>query len=394
MLLLNEEQVSVAVRKQLDILARRRSGKRRRVALYAEREFATEKIFTEQLVMDHGGRLRRRAVGSAGPAGVKPTRGAARVGSEGLVSFLIAQEKEAWPRVYMTQPGPDRLRAKSSPAGSIAVVTDFIGSGRRVCTMLDKFWAVHSVRAWKSRGWIDFKVVAAAATSTGLSNVQRHRLSPEVLVEHIAPTIDAYPEDYRRRSWQALVTAYGPTTGRGTGRFGFGDTGALIAFSYRIPNNTPALIHQSEGDWQALYDGPAPIDLREVFGLRSSEEIVNAAAINIGIALGTGLSTADQQLVVVMSMLKGRWRAGTEIALAERTGMTVPNVLDLMRKAFKTGLITKAGRLTDAGQALLQAGRRGERQRPEVPLRPEPYYPMQLRTPRRPSSTRRPSGRP
>jgi hypothetical protein len=394
MLLLNEEQVSTAIRKHLDILARRRSGKRRRVALYAEREFATEKIFIEQLVTDKRGRLRRRAVGSTGPAGVKPIRGATRVGSEGLISFLIAQEKEVWPRIYMTQPGPDRLRAKSGPAGSITVVTDFIGSGRRVRTMLDKFWAVHSVKAWKSRGWIDFKVVAAAATSAGLSNVRRHRLLPEVLVEHIAPTIDDYPEGSRRRSWQALVTGYGPTAGRGTGRFGFGDAGALIAFSYRIPNNTPALIHQSEGDWQALYEGPAPIDLREVFGLRSAEEIVNTAAINVGITLGTGLTTADQQLVVVMSMLKGRWRAGTEVALAERTGLTVPNVLDLLSKAFKTGLITREGRLTDAGQALLQAGRRGERQRPEVPTQSEPYYPMQLRTPRRPSSTRRPSGRP
>src|SRR6266480_4586309 len=71
-LLLNEEQVSAALRKQLDILAKTRKGKRKRVALYVEREFAGEKFFDEALIADRNGRMRRRAVGASGPAAVKP----------------------------------------------------------------------------------------------------------------------------------------------------------------------------------------------------------------------------------------------------------------------------------------------------------------------------------
>jgi hypothetical protein len=393
MLLMNEEQVSAAIRKQLDTIARTRKGKRRRVALYVEREFAGEKFFKEELIRDHRGRVRRRAVGTSGPAAIKPLRGGPRVGSEGLVAFLVSQEKEAWPRIFINQPGPDRLRAKTGPAGLIVIVTDFIGSGERIRTILDKLWAVHTVRAWTSRHWVDFAVVAAAATPDGLSNVQHHRLRPNVFVEQIAPTVTSHP-DYRRTAWESLLNRYGPASGRGSGRYGFRGVGALIAFSYRIPNNTPAAIHQTEGSWQALYTGPAPPDLREVFGIRTPEEIASNAASNTGIALADDLQVVDQEITVILSLLRGRWRAGSALVLAERTGLSVPDVADLMRKALKDGLITKEGRLTDAGQLFLQASRRGERRRPRVPTSTEPYYPMQLRTPREPSSTRRPSGRP
>ena len=118
------------------------------------------------------------------------------------------------------------------------------------------------------------------------------------------------------------------------------------------------------------------------------------AASSVGIELADDLQVIDQELMVVLSLLRGRWRAGSELALAERTGLAVPEVLDLMRKALRDGLITREGRLTDAGQLFVQAGRRSERHRPRVPTRTEPYYPEQLRTPRGPSSTRRPSGRP
>jgi hypothetical protein len=192
--------------------------------------------------------------------------------------------------------------------------------------VLDKFWAVHTVRAWTSRHLIDFAVVAAAATPDGISNVERHRLSPKVFAEQIAPTIASHPS-YRRTAWEGLLARCGPSSGRGTGQFGFQGGAALIAFSYRIPNNTPAAIHHTERNWQALYEGPAPGDLREVFGIRTAEEIASDAAGNVGIVLASDLEVIDQELMVILSLLRGRWRNGSEIALAERTGLSVPEVL-------------------------------------------------------------------
>jgi len=52
--------------------------------------------------------------------------------------------------------------------------------------MLDKFWAVPTVRSWFSRGWISFKVVAAVGTREGLQAVRNHRVAPEVLVQQVA----------------------------------------------------------------------------------------------------------------------------------------------------------------------------------------------------------------
>jgi hypothetical protein len=389
--LLNEEEVSTALRSQIYDLAKERKGKRQRLALYAEREFATNAIFNSVLAPDSTGRMRRRAVGRKVDA-VKPVRGSPRVGSEGLVAFVISQAKEAWPEIIMNHPGPDLIRGKVQPAGSIVIVTDFIGSGTRVRTMLDAFWAVPTVRSWASRHLINFKVIAAAGTASGETSVRRHRAHPDVRIQYAIPTIVS-AADWRNK-WIDLIKGYGPDTGRGTGRSGFGGSAALVAFNYRMPNNTPALLHKTEGAWRALYDGPAPDDLRPAFGMKTVSEVAKTAAESTGVVLSPDLSPEDAAMVLVLTLIRGRWRHGAEIALAERTGLAVPDIWDVLKRALRRGYLTPQGRLTDSGQAVLSAGRQQERKKPEVPTRSEPYYPLQLRTPRGPSSTRRPLGRP
>jgi hypothetical protein len=346
------------------------------------------------MVPDANGRLRRRSTGRKGPAPVKPVRGSGRVGSEGLVAFVISQAHETKPKSFMNHPGPDILRGKTSPAGSIGVVTDFIGSGSRVREMLDAFWAVPSVRSWVSRKWIDFKVIAAAATVAGVANVKRHRLRPQILFQHVAPTIVSFPDWRQAGEWLQLIERYGPDAGRGASHYGFGGNAALVAFNYRIPNNTAAILHRTHDSWRALYDGAAPDDLGPAFRLRTPNKVIGQAAVDCGVVIATDLPLEDAALVLILTLLRGRWRAGAEVALAERTGMAVPDIMDILARALKHGFVNGSGRLTDAGQAFLAAGRRSERERPVVATNPAPYYPLVLRTPRGPSSTRRPSGRP
>jgi hypothetical protein len=394
MLLLNEEQVSAAIRGQLYKMAEERKGRHRRMALYAEREFDGTRLFESSLTPDRHGRMRQRAVGRKGPDAVKPIRGSSRVGSEGLIAFVISQAKEAYPQIFMNHPGPDLIRGRSRPAGSIVIVTDFIGSGSRVRSMLDAFWAVPSVRAWHSLHLVDFVVVAAVGTASGKSNVQRHRVHPAVVMQHVAPTIGSTQDWRLANQWYSLMNSYGPDAGRGAGRFGFGKCAALVAFNYRLPNNTPALVHKSKSGWKALFDGPAPEELRPAFGLRSAAEVVASATERTGASHSPDLRAVDAKLVLILSLLRGRWRKGAEITLAERTGIAVPDVMDVLRKALRDKLITSTGRLTDEGQAILSAGRQRERKRPEIATKAEPYYPFQLRTPGVSSSTRRPFGRP
>lgn len=382
MLLLNEDQVSTAIRNALDKVAAGGRHRNRRVALYAEREFAEAAVFNSVLAPDRYGKMRRRAVGRAGPPAVKPIRGRARVGSEGLVAFIVSQQKDAWPKIFMNHPGPDLLRGKSAPAGEIIILTDFIGSGSRIRTMLNKFWAVPSVRSWVSRGLLRFRVVAAAATHSGCTKVRTHRLRPEVISEWIAPVADWTSAPSLYYAWRALMTAYGPPSGRGAGRYGFGDEAALIAFSYRIPNNTPAIIHKSEGGWRALYDGPIPASLHCLFGVRTISQIIDDAASDNGIDLPSSLTEEERLMVVILSLLRGRWHKGSQTALAARSGMAVPPLMDILRSALAKGLITTSGRLTDRGYAFLEAGGVRERTKPVIATTQQFYYPEALRVPR------------
>jgi hypothetical protein len=391
--LMNDEQVATALRSLLADLSELRSGLRKRVALYAEREIAEATAFRAELVTDKNGRRRRRAIGRQGPASIRPIRGSTRVGSEGWVAFVISQAVKASPGIFLNHPGPDRLRSRRQPVGVLAIVSDFIGSGTRVRTMLDKFWAVPTVRSWFSRGWISFKVVAAVGTREGLQAVRNHRVKPEVLVQHVAPQVSQHDNRQPYHAWCTLIETYGPERVGGAGRWEYRDSAALIAFSYGIPNNTPLILHAAGEGWRPLFSGAAPLDLRSAFGLQPREERVKLAAAAIGVDLAPDLSLPHAEMVVFLRAIRGRWRTGAQTAAAEITGMTEPEVLAALRRASEHGYLDAKGRLTDAGHVALGAAERGERKRPTVPTNPEPYYPLQLRIPRGSSSISRPSGR-
>ncbi len=87
-------------------------------------------------------------------------------------------------------------------------------------------------------------------------------------------------------------------------------------------------------------------------------------------------------MILVLRAIRGRWLRGQEVGFAEGTGLTVPEILEAKDKAQKIGLLTPEGRLTDDGQKLARAGFVRERRRPDIPTRPEPYYPQALRAPR------------
>jgi len=380
LLLLNDDDVAAAIRSELRKLALSRSGKRRKVALYTEREIAESVMFQSKRLPGRDGKVRLRAFGDRGPAAVKPVRGRARVGSEGWTAFLISQAQERSPGIYLNHPGPDRIRRNK--ASLIVIVTDFIGSGGRIAAMLDKFLAVPSVRAWRSNKWIEFAVVAAAGTRAGIQSVRQHRAKPTVLVTHVVASLATSPDRGLAETWRRLTHRYGPPQARGAGPEGYKDGGALVAFSYRTPNNTPLLLHKGDRSWRPLFQGPPDDDLRLAFGLPPLKERAEAAAEATGHELAPDLSAEEQRMIVVLRSIRGRWRLGQEIGIAERTGLTVPDVVQSKNLAEAAGLLTTTGHLTDDGQRLVRAGTTMEENRPDIPTRMEPYYPLALRTPR------------
>lgn len=386
MLLLNDTEVADSIRDGIDKLAEEWDGCGRSLALYAEREFDAGTAFESEKLADVKGHVRRRAVRYSGP--VKPTRGKMRVGSEGTVAHLISQLVEKWSGLLKNHPGPKSIRAKSSPVGAIVIVSDFIGTGSRVNKMLDKFWKVPSVKSWVSGKRIEFVVVAAAGTLEGIAAVRSHRLRPRVIAERVVPTIKTWKDQTLANEWRQLIANYGPSSGRGgVDRGGYGGDAALVAFSSRIPNNTPAMVHQSEGSsWRALYEGPVPADLRPIFRVLEDTELVKSAAEAIGVELAADLDIENAKLAVVLSAPRPLLRRRDFVALAATTTLSRSEVERIVARAASDGLLTAEGRLSETAQQMLKASRRGERRKPTIATNNDPYYPQSLRIPRGKSS--------
>ena len=308
-----------------------------------------------------------------------PRRGSTRVGSEGPGAFLLSQAAEIAPRIFLNGPGPDRIRRHK--ASSIVVVTDFIGSGKRICSMLDKFMRVPSVRAWRSAGWVDFTIVAAATTKHGRAAVEAHRTHPKVLATHVASSLGSYRNTELAIAWRDLALHYGPKSSRGAGPLGFEELGALIAFAYRAPNNLPLFLHARTSEWKPLFQGAITDDLAPAFGLRSAKQRTAEASEALGQVLDPFASTAERQLALVLTAVRGRWRDGQEIEIAERIGLTVPEVESARAYALAQGLMTMRGHLTDAGYRRIETFTAPPHP-PTIPTEGKPYYPKALRVPR------------
>lgn len=380
LVLMNEADVAGEIRKQIELIVKTRRGARKSAAIYVEREFAERAIFKSQKVRARDGVMRMRATGLRGPPAVSPIRGHMRVGSEGSGASVVSGSVSKHRRVLMNHPGPDKLRQRK--AGLIVIVTDFIGSGTRVSKILDKFMAVPSVRSWRAHRWVNFAVVAAAATREGIALVERHGSRPKVHPGVIAPAFATYHDQAAAADWEAMTHQYGPRSARGAGPKGYLNGGALIVFSYRAPNNVPLFLTTKGARWKPLFDGPIADDMRPAFGLKPVDQRVAESSIAIDANLAADLLAQELQTAVVLKAVHGRWRDGQEIEIAERTGLTVSEVTETHERAVRIGLLTPQGRLTDAGQNLAEASRRQERRRPTIPTGANPYYPVALRAPR------------
>lgn len=397
--LINLDEVSELVQEQLSELALQRTGKRKAVALYTEREFQEKQAFDTTQVKNADGSIRERAVGRKGPPPVKPIRGGVRVGSEGVVSSLIAQTVKKHPGVLINTPGPDRFRSKLSPISTIAIVTDFIGSGNRILSMLDKFWNVKTVRSWDSTKLIDFVVIAAAATSDGAAAVASHITRPDIRVGRTVPTLSSSKFEQHYHDWEGILERFSENHPDDEYVWGYENSAAMVMFSYGIPNNAPSILWKAAGSIKPLYVGNIPSELRPLFWAGSKSVQVERAARERGHELDLTINIKDQIVLLVLQELRGRFTQKKHYEkkvreLSERLSFPEADIREALNVAYLRKLITGEGRLTELGYDELQAQSIDRERNIIVPTNVEPYYPMTLRASTGASSTRRSKGRP
>jgi hypothetical protein len=108
---------------------------RQPVALYNETERRHWKGKPNRLFTERRGKV-LRAVGKTGPPLVPRNRSVdEEVGSEGVVATILTQFQRSHRKRVLLSPGPDTIRERK--VRRFALVTDFIGSGKRVCDFLE-----------------------------------------------------------------------------------------------------------------------------------------------------------------------------------------------------------------------------------------------------------------
>lgn len=182
-LLVGRDTLMRGLRSLIGALLLDRNDTARPIALFAER--AVPKLNGEVLPLYPGSRMGRATGPGILPIVVDPAD--QEIGSEALVGNLITDLQRHYYGDVLSHPGPDQMRA--ARVRHIVIVTDFIGSGKRVWEMLEAFRTVATFRSWRSYGLIDFRVLAYSGTEEGLKRVLSSRLRPKIATVAGCPTL-------------------------------------------------------------------------------------------------------------------------------------------------------------------------------------------------------------
>lgn len=356
----------------------------RPIALFAERAVETRDIeggdygFVRQEVLPFfPGTEEGRATGAGMPPIVVDPDDQ-EVGSEGAIANFITGYERLHRNRVLSHPGPDALRARR--VSHIVIVTDFIGSGKRVWEMLEAFWRVATIRSWHSYGLVRFAVVAYSGTEDGLKHVRSHRSMANVRVVHACPTIFTAFVGAERNAVEALCRAH-PHKNRYP--FGFGWAGALIAFSHGMPNNAPPILHRDRKGWVPLFRNRSALGADVHFPAANADALADRARAILQIRAAERF-LADParrrwvETMLVLTALKNGSR--TAASASARTQLPLADVEQIL-------VFTRVAHWTSPRNALTVLGQRelrrllSRRARTVVlPTEDLPYYyPSQLR---------------
>lgn len=359
-----------------------REAAKGRLALYGEREFPKHSRFFNRLVP---GKV-RRAIGPVGPALIKPPRGSIYIGSEGIVAQLLSELSRRGDVDALLTPGPDRLRPMKTRGATrrLAIVTDIIGSGNRIVTMLDALWRTESVRSWWSHRNVPIEVlvISYAATGKGLARVRKHRLKPNVITLKVAPTIYDQADD--ATTIQTLCRKYDPRPkAEDPGPYGYESAGTLLAFGHGCPNTTPRMFWAGGRRWTPLFPARSGVEVDVPMEKATVAEFADRlAGVNrahlADPALFARFDVEARDAILLLAAIAHGLRFRER--LASRTGIGLPRV-DLLLDAFaKAGWTTQANVITSAGLAELKAVGRVRGGKPPIPDdRVSVYFPSSLR---------------
>ena len=320
---------------------------------------------------------RGRAEGGGSPPVVADPRDQ-EVGSEGIVANIITDFCRRHRSSCFSHPGPTKLRKEK--VRKIVLVTDFIGSGKRICEMLDSLNSVATLKSWKSYGLIKYIVVSYSGTERGVSAVRNHRLKPEVKVVIGCPTIENTFKGDKRKNIEDLCSLYPKGV---KNPLGFEDGGALIAFAHGCPNNAPPILHSRHRQWEPLFKGRSTADIASAFpqDLKNCQ-IEKCTNAQLKMRKARGELSRNKDWISIMRILDAI-QAGSRTAevISSKCRMFNIDVQKYVILASNAGWIDNNCRITGLGRAELSRLKKRRRRKPLLLDEPDNslYYPTQLR---------------
>jgi hypothetical protein len=262
----------------------------------------------------------------------------------------------------------------------VVIVSDFIGSGKRVWEMLESLSKVATLQSWRSYHRIEFHVVAYSGTAAGMKWVSSNRLKPEIHIVAGCPSIfDAF-ETAGRKAVLDLCRRYPPRHRR---PFGFHGIGSLIAFAHGMPNNCPSIFHSSKGGWVPLFPRRGTASAEYQFPSDTDEAVPERARNLLKISKMRRKLDDEEghlwvQTMLVLKALELGSRTVTSISAKARVPLKeVRTILGFIKLA---GWTTDRLRLTKLGRLELLRLHRRRKSSPILPTDDVPfYYPAQLR---------------
>lgn len=357
----------------------------RKVATGSSPQKIAEKMYPE-VANSRGKALPKKWTvhGSALPAVKSPTNLQQDIGSEGVVAMAISKLCKLRKTRFALQPHTNDLTP--GKAAHLVVVTDFIGSGKRSCDMLDSLWRLASVRSWHSSGYRKLLVLAYSGTDAGIEHVKRHPSRPKVHVVRTCPTIKSVFKGEAADQMISLCRRF-PQNAREP--LGFKDTGALMAFQHSCPNNVPAMFieagSKSQNQWQPLFPSRTTEGIDHVISADPAQQSSAALdALRLGnIARNESFlaSTEDQQDVIrlLAAVFRGKRQTAEFVAAS---CLPYVRAIAAFDRALHQKLLTANGRLTPEGHAFV--GHLNQKTSASIPAPASPnpyYYPSSLRVP-------------
>lgn len=314
------------------------------------------------------------AGGDGGYAIIEP----ALPGSEAIIANMLKGVQRQPASAQAVLPALDLPLMRCRKVRTILLVDDFSGSGSRLLKYELALRRHATVRSWASGGYLDFHVVAYAATEVAILRLERRFGTSNVHILHPCPTFAGAgwsPEQLVEVEALCLGGRRETRRPRRRGRqtfdftFGFENSRALIAFEHTAPNNLPLVMWKTGEAWNSLFEGKAvPRDLLSLFTMMPGPPREPHAG-----------AEGSKRLGMVVELLKHRVKSPSRIA--EATGVSMAEAGRLLMLAKSLNLVGPSGRLTDMGMAEL-ARRCGAQPKLDLPNRDNFYYPTQLRAER------------